>query len=346
MTFILKNVTDVLFYLSFAFFIIIIADLPLFILWILPAAYVIWNLINIRRFTGVFRYESIFWLFLKTFIPFAIICLIFARQSFELYSLPFAVAFLLSAVVLMRTARQSPDVQQDIRFKAMALIPVLLAGIAGLIVASRQVLGIFGWIIYTIYFGIIAPLLMLIINVLVFIITFLSRFISFNFLDRIDGQMGEIPPMEMGIPPQEDIVLTESAYNIGQYLNMFLAALAIATVIFLLVKLFKKLNVQQLAPRASIPQHSFTSPIIKAKKRAPIGSFRKQYLKFLQLMWRQGVAKQPNLTSADYARLSEMGADAEQLRDIYIQVRYNEKPASKADVSFVKELYRRRKIMK
>jgi len=322
------------------------ANLPSFILWVLPSAYVIWNLINIRRFTGVFKYDSIFRLFLRVYTPFAVACLVFARQGFEAYSLPFAIAFLVCAVVLMRISRQSPDVQQDIRFKAMALLPVLLAVATGLILASRQVLGILGWILHTIYFGIIARVLMLIINALVFVFTFLSRFISFNILDRLAGRTSEALIMEMGIPPEEDIVLRYSDYDLSQYVNMFFAALAIALAIFLLIKLFKKLNIQQLAPRTTIPQYTFSSPITKTKKKASIGSFRKQYRKFLQLCWRQGVANQPNLTSADYARLSEMGVDAEQLRDIYIEVRYNEKLASKADVSFAKEVYRRMKTMR
>ena len=335
--------TDILFYLSFAFFIIVMTGLPLFVLWILPIAYIVWNLINIRRFTGVFRYESVFWLFIKTFSPFAIICLIFARQSFEAYSLPFAIAFLISAVILMRMSRQSLNVQQDIRFKAMVLLPVLAAGIVGMIIASRQILGLFGWIIHTIYFGIIAQVLMLIINVLVYIFTFLSRFITFNILDRIAGQGGEAPPMEMGIPPQEDIILAENMYDISQYINAFFAVLAIALAVFLLVKLFKKFKVQQIVTPAAIPQYSFISPVTKTKKRTSIGPFRKQYRKFLQLCWSQGVANHPGLTSADYARLSKIGEDAEQLRNIYIEVRYNEKIPSKSEISFAKELYRRMK---
>jgi len=346
MTFILKNLTDILFYLSFAFFIVTLANLPAFVLWTPPAAYVVWNLINLRRFTGIFKYDGIFRLFLKAYTPFALICLVFARQSFEANSMPFAIAFLVCAVVLMRIVRQPPDIQRDIRFKAMSLIPVLLAVMAGLIIASSQVLGIFRWILYTIYFGIIAPVLMLAINLLVLFISFLDSLVDFSLSDWIAQRAGEPNIMEQGIPPQEEFYPIYRTSDPSPYINAVLAILAIALAVFLLIKLFKKFNVKQLAPRGVIPQYSFTIPTIKTKKRAHIGPLRKQYRKFLQLCWRHGVAKQVNLTSADYARLSEMGADAEQLRDIYIQVRYDEKTATKSDINFAKELYRRMRAMK
>ena len=354
--YILKIIADLSFYFTFANFIAVVFRLPSVILFLPPAFYVIYSFITIikrnrsSKSSGQFThnqivYEGVFTLYLKLFIPFAFVMILLASPYFETASLPFAITFFTSAIILMRMMRQQPQIRKQLRFQLLNMFPVVCILLMSIAITSRQFLGIGGALLSGIYFNVIAPILLALGVIIAFILSPLFWILSPLVQDGPPVQGGYADGYdysEVEIIPWHPVLV--------EALRAVVIVAAAMLAVYLLVKLFKKLTEQQLftASGGGIIQKYISLDERKpAKDRSsgPIGQVRKYYRRFLRLCWKNGIPGEMHMTSADYESLStarfNLGDEAVEFRDIYVAARYGGKEVTQKDIASVKKLYQR-----
>jgi|GEM_PF-2737944 len=340
MNFILKMLADICFYLAFANFIVAAFEPPLAagaaILGLPPLVYLIYNLVMKKHLAGMYDYSSTFALFFKAYIPFALFTYVFARGYLEAGSIPFAVLFLTLAVILMRTNRQHQELQKDMRFRIINLLPV--AGFILLVIAvsSGAFFSVMSTLLSFLFFNVIGNILLVAAYAMFFIIGpifswFIDNDTAREMLENFGAGEQDIFEMDWGddIVPRDFDTFAAVVTVIGTIVG-----------IVLLVLLFRKLMSWQGLGGASegiIQEYIPLEKLRKEKDRTTISPLRKQYRRFLKFCWKSGVPQEVSATSADYAKLSP---DASRLRDIYIPVRYGGREATHADITNAKNLYK------
>ena len=356
--YILKIIADLSFYFTFASFIAAVFALPGIILFLPPAAYVIYSVIAILKWNHSsknsklsgqfvhkqFAYEGIFTLYLKLFFPFAFVMILFARSYFETASLPFAITFFTSAVILMRMMRQQPQVRKQLQFRLFNMLPIVCVFLAGIALTSRQFLNLSSMILSLIYFNVIAPILLALGMAIAFILSPLFWLLSPVLQEGApvhEGYMGDYDYQEGA----ESALWTEL-----EVLRSLAGMVLVLLVVYLLVKFFRTLMVQQLrvASVGDIIQKYvsvYEEKPAKGRSRGPVGQVRRYYRRFLRFCRKNGVPSEMYMTSADYESLSterfNLEDEAARFRDIYIAGRYGGKEVTQNDVASAKKLYQR-----
>ncbi|MCL2421566.1 MAG: hypothetical protein FWD03_06885, partial [Defluviitaleaceae bacterium] len=324
----LKITADICFYLTFANFIAVAFGIPISIIAAPPIAYIIYSIITFRKFTKTshFDYETIFILYLKLFLPFAFFAIIFAYPHFESASLPFALAFFITAIFLMRMTRQPPQIRNQMRYKLMNLIPITAIFMLVLAITSRQFLGLGGIFLYELYFNVILPILMFLGMAIAFILYPLVYWLSQR--PESTSIMEQMAEGEAEYFNQPGVSETAAAIADGLQAIFILGLILLAA--FLFIKLFRKLTEYYAKSAAAedigleylpVSQHKPAKIQSKGKAR----QLRKYYHKFLQFCWKNGIPNEQYMTSADYERLSAsqfgLADEAAQLRGVYLPVR-------------------------
>ena len=330
MNFLLKTIADISFYMTFASFALTIFALPLAAILAPPALYLVYNSYSrINKKAGHFNYEPIFLLFVKIFIPFALLMAMFAREPLETSSLPFAIIFLTSAVTLMRTSRHQPNIQSQKQFRIMNLLPVAGILAAAALASSRPFLNFSARLLYLLYFSFLRPILLL----FLYLVSWLLSPLYYFLVSLLDSQPRTRRIELVNLISNEHVLLEEGieatpfAITLGTIIATALAA-------YLLIKLFQKLNLSQ---GEAIETEGITQQFIpleqaaKAQKQE-ICQMRKIYRAFLKKQQRQA-----HLSSANYATTPQ----TKKLRTLYIPVRYGQKPATKSQIAQAKNLYKK-----
>jgi len=351
----LKMIADLSFYFTFANFIAVVFELPAVILFLPPVVYLVYSIVTILRSKHYkkqgqpvyqFAYEGVFTLYLKLFIPFALIMILFARSTFETASLPFAIIFLTTAIILLRMMRQPPQVRKEWRFRLLNLFPIVCVFLAGITITSRQFFDLSGTILSAIYFNVIIPILLALGMAIAFVLSPIFWLLSPAL------QEGSPPQVGYGGEPDQWIEVETVSWSpmLADVLRAFMAVVVILLAVYLLVKLFRRITEQQLGTvnMGGVIQRYIAVENKKAaknKSRGSTGQLQRYYRRFLRLCWKNGITREIYMTSADYEALStrrfQLGDTAARFREFYIAVRYGKKEATSEDIASSKKLYNR-----
>ena len=268
------------------------------------------------------------------------------RVHLEAASLPFALIFLISSALLMNTLRHDKDTRATTHFRIINLMQVLGIVLLGALLGNRAFFGFIGFLLRTFYFNVIAPLLMALITVIIFILRPL-----FNLIERVSGRIesadANTQEFEAFDGPEEAYYPDPGGTGYEVVRSIFYLLL-FALAIYLIYRLFKWLlnNTAASSGRKEAPERSFSiAPGRKQGKRRLFSSnqIREIYRKFLELCRKNGIEKEPYLTSADYELISrvrfENADDSALFRSFYIKTRYGEKPPEEEEVQKMKEIF-------
>ncbi|MCL2399421.1 MAG: hypothetical protein FWC91_06735 [Defluviitaleaceae bacterium] len=336
--YILKILADIFFYLTFANFFVIAFGVPFNVILVPPIIYIIYSIAIHSKFSTSFEYSHIFSLYIRMFIPFALIMILIARSIFETASLPYALGFFTTSVVLMRLLRQQTQVQKRFWYKLINLLTIVAVVFGGFIISSRLALNIITTVLSTLYFYIIVPGFLLFLRLVLFIISPLVEFLL-RFIDHENPE----DLLELYGGSTENVEAFIFDVTIATAITGAIALFFIAAVVYFvsglnfsqLIKFTVKTNSTEEIFRQFIPATK-KAKISKKWDNSTQWQLQKQYRKFLQLCWKNNIPKATHLTSKDYQQLVTAKFKTEEasiaLREIYIPVRYGEKAAERVDV--------------
>ncbi len=309
-----------------------------------PIIYVIYNVIKLQGFSIKFDYTDIFFMFLKIAIPFFILSLIFAGGAVANICFPYAFIFILNSILLMRILRHDSNVIRETRFKILNIVPVAMVVIAGFVLSSKTFLNMMSFILSNLYFKIIVPILIFIITLLIYIIYPLFNLLKINPKD-LEFLNQEASPEFGKLNEEFNYVSTEFI----DALKNIMILIAIGLVIFLIIKLFKKLfmnnNLEDttqgiIEQRISIDEKK--APRNKINPRT--NNIREIYKKFMILCNKEGFGSKSYMTTSDFENFAEYKFNepqiSKEIRLIYIDARYGEKASSRDEIKRMKELYK------
>lgn len=337
--------------------------LPLFCIF-LPGRCVAWAvlcglILAYEVFTGVTRrympddsvQKTIFKISLGLIAAMLVILLIASavQRSFTIVILSGMITASCS-ILLMRSLRHEPEVYGRFSYQVVNL--GIMAGVAALaaVISSGPVLkGIFT-AVRTVYLG-IAYAVMFLLNYLIRILAWIYRAIRSLFSGNIS------PPPEQEVPQ----INTESIADMfpgtennspPQWLRMIFIILGVLILLLIIALVFMKLAGRRAEAMKAVGVTSQYSPAIgreeKRRFTGQVQGVRKQYRKYLGMVEKEGVSVGPEDTSEDVCTKAHSGlggAAARELRQLYIDARYNG-TASRAAAERAKELVRELKKAK
>ena len=347
MKFILKLIADLCIYFTLASVLMTLPFVPP-VVWVVPAAvYVVYAALHYRKFVINIKHRPVFVMYYKVFAMFSLIVFFADRQFYQTVSLPIALVFFLSSVILLRLTRHEERAQRQFSYKLISSWPVIALFAAAILFASAWFTGLLGTAISVIYFNLIIPLLNIIMRVVIFLIApFFNRRMVRDFVFDYNGQA-----------PEEAYVWARPYYEPehgAAYTVLML--IFIAAAIILIVFLFKKLleRVPALFAEEGVKQEYI--PLDTNKKQRSVrqkNKLRRVYYKFLAKCRKNGIQSENYYTSETYQQLATerfgMDNDLKKLRDIYLPVRYGGNPeaqASKEDVDFARKLVAKLRVLR
>ena len=346
-------------YISLAFFLAVIFIMPLNpanIITIVPACgYMILTMPKPQKSPKMYEgidyveYADVFKKFLSVFavaLPIALISRNF--EALENGPISFAVSYMLLSVILLRTLRHDVSVINERRFKLFNIAYVAAVAVIGFLLSLDIVLRGFRAVINFIANNIVHPVLMF----LTFIIYFVLGLI-FNIEEVVeeideDPEIVEIGDMLPGFQEGEEpgIVATIIMY--------ILVAALILLALYLLVKLtrylIKKLR-DRKRPSTRMDSGGIRTPLSferievpnqQKSRRAKQNQIREIYRKFLALCREREIDIKQFMTSQDVENAAAEHFNkpqSQELREMYIKVRYADADFSKEDVKKAKGLY-------
>jgi len=319
MTFALKLIADISFYLTFASFIMYSFEVPALFILIQPIIYIIYCLIKPKA--KAYDYEPVFSLYIKLFAPFSLFALAFTRVAFETASFPFALIFFVSSISLMRMSRHDLQVQKQFWFRLINLLPIAAVFLAGLVLSSRLLLAV----LRGLYFNIILPILLFIIDILIILTAPID--INIHLPERTtEGQT---------VQANYEFIESLRAAATTTYFDLnttIISVLLLVLAVFIVVKLLHWMaNISRLSVGGAEGLSQEYLPLDSQSKKSKAKGTRRYYRKFLQLCWKRGIKGQ---TSTDYI----INAEAAELRELYLPVRYGNKASDNSKAA--KKLYR------
>ncbi|MCL2120745.1 MAG: hypothetical protein FWH28_00665 [Clostridiales bacterium] len=312
---------------------------------LLPAmAYVAVSVYRLDGIPRMFSYSENFLFFLRTYLPFMILTLLMGgKAGLEPASLPFAFIFLTASMLLMHMLRHNPETISQARFQWMSAFQALAVILSGVLFSSRAFFSFSGWVLRTAYFRIIAPILVLLIRVILFILTplllLLERLPQFS-RDREETEI----LTDMGFFEEELADLPAARYDL---LRAFLYLALILLILYLFYRLFKRLSNYSGLSVDHTGSGMRRFPVSADQKPAERGKamhhpVRALYRKYLIQCRKRGIHKENHLTSADFERLTRTHFQnpeaAAAFRSIYIQARYGEKDTDRKEIDRMKTI--------
>lgn len=340
-----KLIADWAFYFSFALiFAVNVRGSYLFLLvFVPPLAHGIYSCASFYKKRRRVEYGGVFRLFIWLYIPFATLLMLIApmRAYVQVYSLPFALVFLLSAAGVMRILQHDASVLGQRRFQlanALTLAGILVAG-AG--VSSARFLSAVRWVMVDGLYGLVLLaadgffyLFMLLLGTLFPHITPLEEIAEGEMMDF--SLFGEEPMNEPS----------------GWLLTVFMILVAVA-VILILWLLFKRLAAASLRLPSTndMSMYEQYTPLSAAHKRntRPQNGLRRVYRQFLRLCVKRGIPPVPQATSSYYTHRAttafSLSDEANELRALYLPVRYGNRSPEKKDAAAARGLLKRIKSL-
>jgi len=289
-------------------------------------------------------YDEVFYLYLKLCIPFVIFMLIVARQDFETASVPFMLIYFASATALMRTLRQSSHAITSAGFNGLNILSVIIVFLVCGTISFRPVLNLILKAATLVYQYIITPILLFTASVMYRILNFL---------------MGLLPPPHYPIPEEieseellgaaEEVTYMAATSIIIPVISAIVTAALLAAAIYNIIKWIQRYRSNKKV-RIEYQEHFIEAARPEARGATKQSQnmdrqIRKYYERFLLLCQKNNIQRTPDMTSADFAKMSSIRFDlpdeAAEFRQHYIKVRYGESTASRTDVRRVRTLYNR-----
>ncbi|MCL2165914.1 MAG: hypothetical protein FWH49_01285 [Clostridiales bacterium] len=312
---------------------------------LLPAmVYVAVSIYRLDSIPLMFSYSENFLFFLRTYLPLMVLALLMGgKAGLEPASLSFAFVFLTASMLLMHMLRHNPETLSQARFQCMTAIQAVAVILSGVLFSSRAFFSFCGWVLRTMYFGIIAPILVLLIRAILFVLT--PLLLLLERLPQLGGDREETEILtDMGLFEDELADLPAGRYDL---LKAFLYLAIIALVLYLVYQLFKKLSNYggESADQTGAGMQRYVLPADQQPEergKAVRHPVRAVYRNYLIQCRKKGIQKENHMTSADFERLTRAhfqnpeAADA--FRSIYIRARYGEKDTDRIEINRMKAI--------
>lgn len=255
---------------------------------------------------------------------------------------PYGLIFFFCGAVLMRMTRHDREIIENKRFTVINTGSVIAAIIAGIFFSSSFFLSALGTLFKGIYFNIIAPVLLFILTVLMYLLW--PLFYLFGLIPPIDIKQQEV---EYAPSAAETLGLDDNYYGQGsQIINTIVIALLILIALYFAYKFFKRMsdvylrqekNKGVIEERTAIDENN-----IKGKQDKIKDPIREAYKKILLILKARGEELLPKTTTMDISDISSEIVDndkASEIRSMYIKIRYGEEKAEKEEIKEFKRLY-------
>lgn len=326
----------------FACFLVVPINIGDIIVLSLPIIYIIYSVIFNNTFRKI-EYAPMFKLYgglLAAFMMFIIF--VEAGPLFATYMLPFISTFIIGSIALMRLSRHDEDAISSHYIKIANIVYI------GLVILGAVVVG---FNLRTIYFRIIYPIIIFPIMGLVRLFGWSFGWL-YGFIDRFEtaqvptDERIELEGYQQYMEDPEPSIVT---YIIISAVYIIVAAILIAIIVLVIKKVkdnshrgdkLKKLDSNQTRFNLSKRERS------KLAKAIENNQVREIYRKFLLLCKKRGIPFAKYTTSLDVERRSIAefkDFDPNEMRDIYINVRYGEKEYDKDDLDGIKKVYKNAK---
>lgn len=333
--------------LLLASFAVVPLTIPNVLVLIPPMVYMVYGAPTGKETSDELDYSDVFLLFIKMFVPFALLFLIFWQQDLLARGLlSFGMVFMIGAVFLMRMSRHDEEMLSQHRLKLLNGFSLAFLLSIGLVLSSETALNVIRISISYLYGSVLLPILLFALAVVVRVLAWISALFGFTGfyipLTLAQREEAELEFEDMNL----DLPMYEEGYP-PEFLTFLLyAAVAVATVVAL-VKLYKKLMADYLTDanklgvqekRVAIAESS--KPSRKKKTGNPI---RDIYRKFLEQGAKNGMEVHHFMTSLDIEQQALEAFHCPkslELREMYIKARYGENTVSKEEAKKAKELYR------
>ena len=333
--------------------------LPMVVFWLLPdvgladtllflppAAYLVWQAYIDMYPLGWSRQVELFKVFCKCYAGFVVSLLIFGMiAELSAASIPIAIIMLVDSVLLMRTLRHEPQTYCQRRFQLMNGVSVAAMAAVAALISTEFFLQTCLSLFKLFYNTFVLPVLLLGVIVLMYLLRAVVWLASV---------------LNIGLPEQHEKVeiqltgaaeylgLTEIAGKpVGKEILILLSVAVTASLLYLFFRWMSRIGRIE-KPTAVVGEIRITAaedtsvPAVKLSHRSPVQRVRAQYRKFLKLYLSSGGELGEASTSQDVnegaKRLRFLPEAAGELRDIYIRARYAG-TAEQKDVSRAKELY-------
>ncbi|MCL2285179.1 MAG: hypothetical protein FWC32_02315 [Firmicutes bacterium] len=349
MKFILKLVADLCIYFTLTSVLMTSPFVPP-VAWVVPAViYAVYAILHYRKFVTNIKHKPVFIMYYKVFAVFSLIVFFADRQFYQTVSLPIALVFFISSVILMRLTRHEERAQRQFSYKLISSWPVIVLFAAAILLASAWFTGLLGTVVSVIYFNLVIPLLNIMMRVIVFLIVpFFNRRMVRDFVFEYNGQA----PEEAYVWALLDFEREQGLITYTVLMLIIVAAAAVILMVYLLKKLLER--VPALLAEDGVKQEYI--PLDTNKKQRSVrqkNKLRRMYYKFLAKCRKNGIQGENYYTSETYQQLAAekfgMDNDLKKLRDIYLPVRYGGSPeaqASKEDVDFARKLVGKLRVLK
>ena len=278
--------------------------------------------------------------FIKIFFICFFPLIVFGMSAYlERGMLPYGIMFFALSSFLLRLIRHDETVLNDWHYKLRTIFSLSAIFAIGFIISMEIT-----FIIGVIYFGIIVPILSLIIRALTWLLRGVEPRIPYFFPD-----FGDQSPMQAWM--QDDwLQVAERQHSIfWAILGYIIIAVIISLIVYLLVQLFKKTvyKKSEESSNKTIESRTSITPMKKAARKQRShknNQIREIYRKFLKHCRKAGIGVTPTTTSLDIETLANKKfgmPQSRELRELYIKARYDDGAVvSKGEVSRAKEILR------
>lgn len=279
-----------------------------------------------------------------------LICLSGNYGLFLSYSVPMIFISLSASILLLRMLRHEPAVYLSRQYQTKNFLLLGFLLMLAWLSSRKFVLDTVLQTCNFIYTYCILPILMLVLNCVVFLIELCMKLFSWLKFGEVVFTENHLTPSESVNPFSEaGHVMQEQndVFRIVLYVILFLL-LIIGAILFFrwLISTHEKTDV--ISPEIDISRTKGSN--LKQKQEYHVGSIqqvRKQYRKFLKLYKSHGNMIHLSDTSTDIAQKSSellgTSEDLKEMREIYIKARYGNQ-ATKADLKRIKQIHQNLQI--
>lgn len=255
------------------------------------------------------------------------------------------------SILLLRSLRHDPEVYGQASYQAVNIGVIAAAAAGAAVLGSGPVIKGLGTVLKTVYIGIAYAFLFLL-NYVIRFFVWIYHLLKELFSGNVTPPQEQRPPVQIDLSGAEEMFPKVSEYmGLPLWVKIIGIAVAAALVALILALIFRKLAGRRAQVQLSGAQTVYSQvPDQEEKKRfsGQVQGVRKQYRKYLNMVEKEGVEIGPENTSADIIGQAPgvfHGAEAKELRELYIEARYNG-TADKAAAERAKEIIKELKTLK
>ncbi len=270
----------------------------------------------------------------------------------ERFAAPYALAFVLASVLLLRMVRHDETTLRQPKFRLLNLLNLALVCLACAVLGSAWFRGLLLTGLKLIWKAISWPLLAVMLTVGVGMGYLLQLAIPENF--HFDPLELEGFFQELGEEQEKQEIMEEAANSGSETVMAIFSVLTVILAVILIIWLFRKLAAGR--ERIGAPEGGVQSrysameppkgekPLSRLSARTPAQQVRYWYRQFLKKTQRQGGALSPNMNTLQQNAAAwdvfRQEDDLNRLRALYLPARYRD-TATAEDARAAKELVRR-----